>query len=331
MESVLKIDNLKVSFKTYAGKVHAVRGVSLEVGKGETLAIVGESGCGKSVTAQSIMRLVPEPPGVFEGGKIWFKGRDLLKETEAGLRRIRGKEIGMIFQDPMTSLNPTMTVGNQIGEVLKKHQKLDAGAAQKRVIELLSLVGIPKARERVDSFPHQFSGGMRQRVVAAIAVALSPSLLIADEPTTALDVTIQAQILEMINDLKTRLDTSIILITHDLGVVASLADRVVVMYAGEVVEEGKVDDIFFNSRHPYTSALLNSVPRLDREEGKLQSIPGTPPDMFDPPVGCAFQARCSKVMRVCQELPPPEFDFNPGHRARCWLHHPLARTGGGVA
>ncbi|MFC4076026.1 ABC transporter ATP-binding protein [Salinithrix halophila] len=323
--NVLEVNDLHVSFKTYNGEVQAVRGVSFEVKKGETVAIVGESGCGKSVTSQSIMRLIPQPPGFFKKGKILFEEKDLTRLTENQMERIRGKDIAMIFQDPMTSLNPTMTVGRQIMEGLVKHQRLGKAEAKKRALDMLHLVGIPSPRSRINQYPHQFSGGMRQRAMIAIALACAPKLLIADEPTTALDVTIQAQILDLMNDLKEKLETSIILITHDLGVVAETADRVVVMYAGKVVETGTVEEIFNHPRHPYTWGLMGSMPRLDLSRDKdLAPILGTPPNLLSPPKGCPFAGRCKHAMKICKEEMPETTDASGSHQVACWLEHPMA-------
>lgn len=292
MTRLLEVKDLAISFKTYGGEVQAIRGVNFHLDKGETLAIVGESGSGKSVTSQAIMKLIPMPPGYFKRGEILFEGKDLVPLSEKEMQNVRGKEIGMIFQDPMTSLNPTMKVGKQITEVLFKHEKISKEAAKKRAVELLELVGIPMPEKRVNQFPHEFSGGMRQRVVIAMALAANPKLLIADEPTTALDVTIQAQILELMKDLQKKIDTSIIFITHDLGVVANVADRVAVMYAGQIVETGTVDEIFYDPRHPYTWGLLASMPTLESSgEEELTAIPGTPPDLTNPPKGDAFALR----------------------------------------
>lgn len=329
VDPLLKVQDLHVHFTTYGGVIKAVRGVSFAVRRGEAVAIVGESGCGKSVTAQAIMGLIPSPPGRIAAGSIQFDGRDIVQLPERELQRIRGWEIGMIFQDPMTSLNPTMTIGNQIMEGLLKHQGLGRAEARARALEMLGTVGIPRPTERLDAFPHQFSGGMRQRVVIAMALACNPKLLIADEPTTALDVTIQAQILEVMKDLKKQFDTAIILITHDLGVVAGLAERVVVMYAGQVAEQGTVDEIFSRPRHPYTWGLLRSVPRLDATaRRRLVAIPGTPPDLFAPPSGCAFAARCDYAMRVCHLYPPDRVALGEQHEVACWLEHPLAARDG---
>jgi oligopeptide transport system ATP-binding protein len=323
---LLDIKNLEVSFDTYAGEVKAVRDVSFHLYEGETLAVVGESGCGKSVTAKSIMRLNPEPPARFKNGQILFNGEDIVKKKEREMRSIRGKKIGMIFQDPMTSLNPTMTIGKQIMEGLKKHQKVSQKEAKERAVEMLRMVQIPNPEQRFYEYPHQFSGGMRQRAMIAIALVCKPQLLIADEPTTALDVTIQAQILDLMNELKEQIGTSIILITHDLGVVAQMADRIVVMYGGKVVETGITREIFYNSRHPYTWGLLESVPRVDitKDSERLASIEGTPPDLLDPPVGCPFADRCEYAMRICREEMPANFDIEEGHHSACWLNHPKA-------
>ncbi len=322
---LLDVKDLTVSFDTYAGEVQAVRGVSFYLEKGEAIAIVGESGCGKSVTAQSIMRLIPSPPSRVKKGSVEFNGKDLLKITEREMQSIRGSEIGMIFQDPMTSLNPTMTVGNQICESLIKHRGVKKAEAWEEALKMLKLVNIPNAEKRLKQYPHEFSGGMRQRAMIAIALSCNPKLLIADEPTTALDVTIQAQIIELMQDLQKELNTAIILITHDLGVVADMAQRVVVMYAGKIVEVGDINDIFYSSKHPYTWGLLKSVPRLDADQkGELFPIDGTPPDLFAPPVGCGFAARCEWCMKICKEKQPDYYDVKEGHKAACWLLHPDA-------
>ncbi|MFC5405252.1 ABC transporter ATP-binding protein [Cohnella soli] len=321
---ILEVNNLRVSFKMFAGEVQAVRGVSFTVNKGEVLAIVGESGCGKSVTAQSIMRLIPSPPSVIKkGSSILFDGQtEIVKLTESQMENVRGNDIGMIFQDPMTSLNPTMTIGSQITEGILKHTKATKAEAMQRAAELLTLVGMSNAQERLLQYPHELSGGMRQRVMIALSLACNPKLLIADEPTTALDVTIQAQIIDLMRDIQKKTDTSIILITHDLGVVAEMAHKVIVMYAGKVVERGTLQDIFYDPKHPYTWGLLRSVPRLDsNKENELVSIPGSPPDLYAPPVGCAFAARCPYAMKVCQEIDPEHFDVGEGHTAACWLNH----------
>ncbi len=325
MTNLLQVRDLHVSFDTYGGEVKAVRGVSFDIAKGECVAVVGESGCGKSVTASSLMRLIPSPPGRIDRGSILFEGREITTMPEREIQRVRGSKIGLISQDPMTSLNPTMTIGRQITETLIKHQAFSNKEARERAIFMLNLVGIPHPSERFNDFPHQFSGGMRQRVMIAIALSCSPQLLIADEPTTALDVTIQAQILELLKNLKKEFDTSILLITHDLGVVAGMADRIIVMYAGEMVEQGTVEDIFYNPQHPYTWGLLNSVPRLDSDEKRqLVSIPGTPPDLFSPPKGCAFAARCDYALKICHDRPAEETRIASRHHVNCWLKHPLA-------
>lgn len=321
MEKLLEVKNMHVSFDTYGGEVKAVRGVNFDVKKGETLAIVGESGSGKSVTTKALMQLIPKPPGRIKEGEILFEGRDLAKMSEKQMEKIRGKEISMIFQDPMTSLNPTMKVGNQIMEGLIKHQKMSKQQARKRVVELLELVGIPEPESRLKQYPHQFSGGMRQRVVVAIALACNPKLLIADEPTTALDVTIQAQILELMKDIQKKTDAGIIFITHDLGVVANVADRVAVMYAGRIVEVGTVDDIFYNPKHPYTWGLLGSMPSLDSADEELYAIPGSPPDLLNPPKGDAFAARNDYAMKIDFEQAPPMFKISETHSAATWLLH----------
>nr|WP_159145591.1 ABC transporter ATP-binding protein [Bacillus altitudinis] len=324
---ILEVKDLAISFKTYGGEVQAIRGVNFHLNKGETLAIVGESGSGKSVTSQAIMRLIPMPPGYFKRGEILFDGQDIVKKTEKQMQTIRGKDISMIFQDPMTSLNPTMKVGKQITEVLFKHEQISKEAAEKRAIELLELVGIPMPEKRIKQYPHEFSGGMRQRVVIAMALAADPKLLIADEPTTALDVTIQAQILELMKEIQQKVETSIIFITHDLGVVANVADRVAVMYAGQIVETGTVDEIFYNPKHPYTWGLLASMPSLDTDggaEGKLTAIPGTPPDLTNPPKGDAFALRSDYAMKIDFEQEPPMFKVSDTHYVKSWLLHPNA-------
>jgi oligopeptide transport system ATP-binding protein len=320
---VLDINNLQVSFDTYAGEVKAVRGVTLHVDEGEVLAIVGESGCGKSVTAQTIMKLNPMPPARIAGGTIDLAGHDIVAATEKQMQSIRGKEVSMIFQDPMTCMNPTMQVGKQIVEAIKLHRKMSNKEAAEEAIRCLKQVNIPNPEERAKQYPHEFSGGMRQRAMIAMALSCNPKLLIADEPTTALDVTIQAQIMDLLGELKTKINTAIILITHDLGVVAGSADRVAVMYAGKVVETGTTDDIFYRNAHPYTQALLRSLPSPDTtKQEELTAIPGTPPDLLAPPAGCGFAARCEHCMKICQEEQPPEFTLGEGHSASCWLLHP---------
>ncbi|NLK21145.1 MAG: ABC transporter ATP-binding protein [Epulopiscium sp.] len=326
MKKILEVKNLEVSFDTYAGEVQAVRDVSFDLYEGETLAIVGESGSGKSVTAKSLMRLNPEPPARYKGGQILFNGEDILKKRDKEMQGIRGSRIGMIFQDPMTSLNPTMTVGKQIMEGLKKHQNIRGDEAKNKALNMLRMVQIPNPENRFNEYPHQFSGGMRQRAMIAISLVCNPQILIADEPTTALDVTIQAQILDLMGDLQKKIKTSIILITHDLGVVAHSAQRIIVMYGGKVVESGPTDEIFYNSRHPYTWGLLKSVPRLDikKENKKLDSIEGTPPDLFAPPKGCPFADRCEHAMDICRRQMPPQFKIGENHHSACWLNHELA-------
>lgn len=324
MERLLEVKDLAISFKTHGGEVQAIRGVSFHVDKGETLAIVGESGSGKSVTSQAVMKLVPTPPGEYKRGQILFDGQDLIGKTEKQMQKIRGKEIGMIFQDPMTSLNPMMKVGRQITEVLLKHENISKADANKRGIELLNLVGIPSPERRFSQYPHEFSGGMRQRVVIAMALAANPKLLIADEPTTALDVTIQAQILDLMKELQKKIDTAIIFITHDLGVVARVADRVAVMYAGQIVEMGTAEEIFYDPRHPYTWGLLASMPSLESKGSLLTAIPGTPPDLIKPPKGDAFALRSTYAMQIDMEKEPPMYKVSDTHMVKSWLMHPMA-------
>jgi oligopeptide transport system ATP-binding protein len=322
--TLLDLKNLVTRFYTEDGVVHAVNGVSYTLEEGETIGIVGESGCGKSVHALSIMRLIPDPPGKIESGEVKFDGRDLLKVSEAEMREVRGAEIAMVFQDPMTSLNPVFTVGFQIMEALKLHLRMDDKAAQERAAELLKMVGIPEARQRLDDYPHQFSGGMRQRAMLAMALSCNPKLLIADEPTTALDVTIQAQIVDLTKRLQERLGMAVMWITHDLGVVAGIARKVNVMYAGYIVEQGGVKDIYERPRHPYTIGLLGSLPRLDEAPGtKLVSIPGLPPDLLTMPAGCPFTPRCAYATDVCLEaVPKLEETDDDNHLVACtrWKH-----------
>jgi peptide/nickel transport system ATP-binding protein len=317
---LLEVENLQTHFRTPDGVNRAVDGVSFHVDEGETLAIVGESGCGKSVTANSILRLIPEPPGRI-AGVIRFQGTDLLKLSERAMRAIRGNDISMIFQEPMTSLNPVLTVGRQLGETLRLHQGLDKRAAEGRAIEMLALVGIPEPRRRVREYPHQMSGGMRQRVMIAMALACNPKLLIADEPTTALDVTIQAQILELMADLKRKVGAAIVLITHDLGVVAEVAERVMVMYAGRKVEEASVKQLFRSPRHPYTQGLLGAVPKLGSSltgtDTKLAEIPGQVPSLKERIPGCVFASRCALATEMCRQLAPALEAKAPGHVAAC--------------
>lgn len=324
-KTILEVKDLRINFKTYAGLVRAVRGVNFDLKEGETLAIVGESGSGKSVTSNALMKLIPQPPGIYESGQILFNGRDLVPLTDKEMSKVRGNEIAMIFQDPMTSLNPTMKVGRQITEVILQHKKVSKDEAKKRAIELLTQVGIPFPEKRYNQYPHEFSGGMRQRVVIAIALAADPKLLIAAEPTTALDVTIQAQILELMKEIQKNSKTSIIFITHDLGVVANIADRVAVMYAGQIVEYGTVNDIFYNPKHPYTWGLLGSMPDLDNDTDELlRTIPGSPPDLTNPPKGDAFAARNEYAMAIDYEQEPPMFQVSETHFAKTWLLHPDA-------
>jgi oligopeptide/dipeptide ABC transporter ATP-binding protein len=328
-EPLLQVDNLHVDFQTYGGVVQAVRGVSFDVQGGQTLAIVGESGCGKSVTVQSLMGLIPMPPGRIHQGSATLRGKDILASKFIDGDDIRGREISMIFQDPMTSLNPTMNIGSQIAETLEVHRGYSKTQAFNRAIELLDMSKIPEAAKRAKQYPFEFSGGMLQRAMIAMAIACEPAILIADEPTTALDVTIQAQILDLLGDLQKETGMAIILITHDLGVVARMADDVLVMYAGEVVEKGSVDDIFYRSGHPYTQGLRLAMPSnrqvsTDEDEQTLLAIDGSPPDLFNPPKGCAYHPRCPYVMRVCAERTPPVEALGTGHHTQCWLHHEQA-------
>lgn len=320
MAKLLEVKNLKTQFFTQDGVVHAVNGITYQVDQGETVAIVGESGSGKSVGVMSLIRLIPEPPGKIVDGEVWFDGQDLLKLNEEELRRIRGNRIAMIFQDPMTSLNPVLTIGRQITEAIELHLRLNRDEARKRAVELLELVGIPGASSRLDDYPHQFSGGMRQRVMIAMGLSCNPQLLIADEPTTALDVTIQAQIVDLVERLKEELGMAIIWITHDLGVVAGMADRVIVMYSGFIVEEADVDSLYAQPRHPYTLGLLRSIPRLDLgRQKRLIPIEGLPPDLLDPPSHCPFAPRCTFQIEKCWQENPPLMDVGAGHRSACWV------------
>ncbi len=321
-EKMLDVKNMKTSFYTHVGEVQAVRGVSFSLEKGEALGIVGESGSGKSVTSMSVMQLL-QYPGKVKEGEIIFKGEDILKKDKKEMMNIRGDEIAMIFQDPMTSLNPVYKIGDQIMEAIIRHQGLNKAQAREKAIDMLRLVGIPSPEERVDNYPHEFSGGMRQRAMIAIALSCEPDLLIADEPTTALDVTIQAQILELLKELSEKIDTSIILITHDLGVVADVCSKICVMYGGLIMEEGTSEEIFYEPMHPYTMGLLKSIPRMDEESEnqRLIPIPGSPPDMIKPPVGCPFAARCPYTMKICMEKMPGYITTETGHRAMCWLNH----------
>jgi oligopeptide transport system ATP-binding protein len=326
MPTLLEVKDLKTQFFTQDGIVRAVNGISYTLNEGETLGIVGESGSGKSVGVMSLIRLIPSPPGKIVSGEVIFDGQDLLKLNDDEIRSIRGNKIAMIFQDPMTSLNPVLTIGRQIGEALELHLGMDKNQARERTIELLELVGIPLARERLNNYPHQFSGGMRQRVMIAMGLSCNPQLLIADEPTTALDVTIQAQIVDLVKRLRDEIGMAIIWITHDLGVVAGLADRVIVMYAGCIVEEAPVKELYQNPRHPYTLGLLGSLPRLDAERPeKLNSIEGLPPDLINYPKGCPFYARCNYRIDICAHEMPPLKTVDVGHKAACHVDVSVAQ------
>lgn len=329
MEKLLQVNNLYTSFYTHVGEVQAVRGVTFDLDKGEALGIVGESGSGKSITMMTVMRLLAET-GKIKDGSIIFDGKDLTKVSDKEMEKIRGNDIGMIFQDPMTSLNPVFTIGEQLTEPILKHMKVSKKEAYDKAVEMLKLVGIPSPEKRMKQYPHEFSGGMRQRAMIAMSLVCAPKLLIADEPTTALDVTIQAQILELMKDLKEKLGMSIILITHDLGVVADLCSKINVMYGGMLVETGSTRDIFYNPKHPYTWGLLRSIPnpKLDVKE-RLKPINGTPPDLLKPPVGCPFAARCEYAMKICLQQKPENFKISEGHHAACWLNHPDAPKAAG--
>ncbi|MEG0898222.1 MAG: ABC transporter ATP-binding protein [Oscillospiraceae bacterium] len=330
-QPLLNVEHLSVSFKTYAGTMHAVRDVSFSLEQGETLAIVGESGCGKTVTSKAIMGLLPEQQAIIdtENSKIVFEGQELIGMKEADLAKIRGKDISMIFQDPMTSLNPTMKIGKQIAESILIHHNVTKDEAMKKAEEMLEMVRIPNAKDRMRQYPFEFSGGMRQRAMIATALVCRPKILIADEPTTALDVTIQAQIMDLIQDLKKELNMGVILVTHDLGVVASVADKVQVMYAGKIVEYGVADEIFYSQKHPYTYALLKSVPRVSTQnKDVLYSLKGTPPDLLDPPPGCAFAARCEYGMNICRRVIPEYTTFSDTQKSACWLHNASADKSG---
>ena len=322
MEPILQVKDLVVSFRAYAGKVQAVRGVSFDLFKGETLAIVGESGSGKSVTTKAVLGILPKN-GMIENGEIWYQGEDMVKYTEKDFYNIRGKKISLVFQDPLSALNPIMKIGKQIMEALILSLKMPKAEAKKKALELMKAVGIPEAEVRFEQYPFQFSGGMRQRIVIAIALASDPEILVCDEPTTALDVTIQAQILDLINEMKEKANVSVIFITHDMGVVANMADRICVMYAGKIVETGTVDEIFYEPAHPYTWALLSSMPDLDTKE-KLFAIPGAPPNMIAPPKGDAFAARNKYALAIDFEEDPPYFQLSDTHCAATWLLHPDA-------
>lgn len=318
--NLVEFKGLKTYFYTEEGIVKAVDGVSFNIRPGETVGVVGESGCGKSVTAMSLMRLIPNPPGKITGGEILFKGQNVLDLSDEDMRKIRGNAISVIFQEPMTSLNPVFTIGFQIGEVLELHQNMDKVQAEKKSIEMLKLVGIPRADEIVKSYPHELSGGMRQRAMIAMALACNPELLIADEPTTALDVTIQAQILDLMRNIKDKLNTSIMLITHDLGVIAEMADYVVVMYCGKIIEEAPVRELFANPLHPYTVGLLNSKPVINKDIDRLYSIPGQVPNPIGLPEDCHFCPRCEKAMKKCHEGEPHLINVNENHKVACWLY-----------
>ncbi|RLC65011.1 MAG: peptide ABC transporter ATP-binding protein [Chloroflexi bacterium] len=319
MANLLEIRDLKTQFFTQDGVVHAVNGISYDLQEGECLGIVGESGCGKSVSVLSVMRLIPDPPGKIVGGEINFRGRNLRQLSEEEMRHVRGAEMAMVFQEPMTSLNPVLTIGFQIVEALKLHQGMNTKEARERAAELLAMVGIPQAADRLDDYPHQFSGGMRQRVMIAMALSCSPSLLIADEPTTALDVTIQAQIVDLVKRLRDKLGMAVIWITHDLGVIARLAERVIVMYAGYIVEEAEVKELYGYPRHPYTIGLLGSLPRLDvRIDAKLTSVRGQPPDLVYLPPGCPFAPRCDYSAERCESEMPSLEAVGVGHKVACW-------------
>ncbi|MDC1322660.1 ABC transporter ATP-binding protein [Pseudomonadales bacterium] len=320
---LLKVEDLHVEFATYGGTVHAVRGVSFDINAGETLAIVGESGCGKSVTVQSLMGLIPMPPGQITQGSAELMGHDILSSKFIKGQDIRGNKVSMIFQDPMTSLNPTMNIGSQIAETLEVHRGYSRRKAFNRAIELLEMTKIPEAEKRAKQYPFEFSGGMLQRAMIAMAIACEPAMLIADEPTTALDVTIQAQILDLLKALQQETDMAIILITHDLGVVARMADEVLVMYAGQVVEKGPVDDIFYHSAHPYTLGLRGAMPtNSPNNQQSLTAIDGSPPDLFSPPAGCSYHPRCPTAMQLCDQRAPAIASLSTDHWSRCWLHHP---------
>lgn len=332
-EKILEVKNLVVSFDTFQGCVQAVRGVSWHLNKKETIAIVGESGCGKTVSIQTVIGLNSKANGSVKEGEVLLEGTNLLDLNAKQMRALQGNQLSIIFQDPFTYLNPTMTVGEQIMEPFIEHYHVSKKEAREKAIEILKLISLPSPEENMKRYPHQLSGGMRQRIMVAMALICNPKVLFADEPTTALDVTIQAQIIELMNSLKDKVDTSIVLITHDMGVVANMADRIYVMYAGQIVEHGDCDTIFHNPKHPYTWGLLNSVPRLDRRvNDDLYSIPGTPPDLIAPPKGCAFAARCKYAMNICRNCQPPQIDFEEeGHYASCWLNHPECIKRNGTA
>ncbi|HPO58352.1 MAG TPA: ABC transporter ATP-binding protein [Anaerolineaceae bacterium] len=326
MADLLNVQGLETQFRTREGTVHAVNGVSFQLKEGETLGIVGESGCGKSVTVMSVLRLIPSPPGKVVAGKAVYQGKDLLKMTDEEIRHIRGAQIGLVFQDPMTSFNPVLTIGRQVAEPLEIHMGMSRKQALERAAEMLEMVGIPNAKERLNDYPHQFSGGMRQRVMIAMALVCTPQILIADEPTTALDVTIQAQIVDLVKRLQHELGMAIIWITHDLGIIAGLAQRVLVMYAGQVIEEAPVKELYGNPQHPYTLGLLNSLPRLDSDEHRrLVSIDGLPPVLLSKPTSCPFAPRCKYAIERCLAENPPLLQVGPDHYAACWVHPETGR------
>ncbi|HEX2281745.1 MAG TPA: ABC transporter ATP-binding protein [Thermomicrobiales bacterium] len=328
MEPLLDVKNLKTQFFTQDGVVRAVDDVTFHINPGETLGVVGESGSGKSITAMSIMRLIPTPPGRIVNGTVAFEGDDVLAMSDEEMRHVRGNKIAMIFQDPMTSLNPVLNINRQISETLELHLGMSKSQSRQRAIELLQMVGIPNAEQRVDQYPHQFSGGMRQRVMIAMALSCNPKLLIADEPTTALDVTIQAQILDLMRSLQVEHNTALMLITHDLGVVAGMTDRIQVMYAGHIVETAETEELFANPRHPYTVGLLNSIPRLDAaDKTKLDPIRGMPPDLIDLPDMCPFLPRCDYAREKCEQQNPPLLEVNAGHRSACWFWEEVSKEG----
>jgi len=333
-ERLLTVNDLKVSFRTYAGEVQAVRGISFYLNKGETLAVVGESGCGKSVSMQSVMRLLPDKYAMVKSGSVTFKEENILSKTDKEMEHYRGNELAMIFQDSMTALNPTMRVGRQMSEGIRKHRKMSPGEAKKLAVEMLGEVGLPNPEQLFYRYPHTLSGGQRQRVMIAMAISLKPGILFADEPTTALDVTMQAQILDIMNELKDHTDMAIILITHDLGVVARMADRIAVMYAGQIVETGTARQIFYEPKHPYTWGLLGAMPDMKQARStKMYSIPGNPPDLFAPPPGCTFASRCAYCMKACVKESPAGMKVSEGHLANCWLldeRSPVTRPPEGV-
>lgn len=322
MSRLLAVQDLRIYFHILAGTVRAVDGISFHINEGETLGVVGESGCGKSVTALSLLQLIPMPPGELVSGRAEFAGQDLLRLNDEEIRKIRGNRISMIFQEPMTSLNPVFTIGNQIKEAIQLHQRLNSKEAEEKAIEMLELVGIPDPRRRIKEYPHQLSGGMRQRVMIAMALSCNPALLIADEPTTALDVTVQAQILELMSELQKKINMSIMMITHNLGVIAEMADRVIVMYCGKIVEETDVRSLFHNPLHPYTKKLLASVPHLNEHQSRLQEIPGVVPSLYNLPSGCNFHPRCAEAEEVCPIKEPELTEVSPGHSVAC---HRLVR------